>query len=512
MPANAASAGLRLVLSIGLAFAQCGCTSFRDYVHNGFKVGPSYREPAAPVARDWIDAADNRVRKDAEEPSQWWKVFGDPILDGMVCDAYRQNLNVRQAAFKIVQARAVRAIAVGNLFPQTQQLTGDYNRFETSRETAGNRTSTTPRYFGQWDTSFGAAWELDFWGRYRRAIEAASADLDASIDNHDAVLVTLLGDLAANYVQLRTLDRRIELLKANVELQRETLSIAEARFKAGQASELDVDQSRTTLAQTEAFIPPLEIVRRAASNHLATLLGVPPQNLDARLGKSPIPTAPGEVAVGIPADLIRRRPDVRQAERHAAAESARIGVAESEFYPHLSIVGSFGYSAESFNRLFTPKAQTGQIGPDLRWNILNYGRILNGVRFQDAVFQEAVAAYQQSVLNAGEEVENGIVGFLKNQERVKALDAGVIAAEKAVKVVVAQYKGGLTDFNRVAVLQQTLVQQQDAQAQAQGDIALSLIQIYRALGGGWQIRRQGCEATFLAGPPPRPSLLPPTQP
>src|SRR5207245_2686127 len=196
----------------------------------------------------------------------------------------------------------------------------------------------------------------------------------------DAVLVTLLGDVASNYVQLRTFEQRIEYTRANVELQRETLKIVEARFKAGTTTKLDVAQALSTLEQTEAQIPELEISLRLANNQLCILLGIPPEELRARLGAAPIPTAPAEVAAGIPADLLRRRPDVRRAERQAAAQSAEIGVAEADFYPHISITGSIGYSAEQFKNLFRTTALAGTIGPSFQWNILNYGRILNNVR------------------------------------------------------------------------------------------------------------------------------------
>lgn len=536
-----------------------GCTSPGEWRRNGFKVGPNYATPTAPTEADWIDVADKRIRRESDEVNRWWKVFRDPTLDGLVCDAYRQNLTLRQAGFKVLEARYQREIAVGNLFPQTQQMNGDYYRFGTSKQTAGRLAATTvttgvgstagtgvggsgtgtggagtgstgsgagfgissagaKRFFGQWDLGFGLAWELDFWGRYRRAIEAATGDLEASTENYDAVLVTMLGDLAGNYVQLRTVERRIALLRQNVKLQQETLSIATARFKGGQASELDVDQSRTTLYQTASLIPPLEIQHRVLANAMCVLLGIPPEHLEAKLGTAPIPTVPPEVGVGMPADLIRRRPDVRRAERLAAAQSARIGIAQAEFLPHISIIGQFGYSAESFNHLWGPSAFNGQVGPQFRWNILNYGRILNNVRFQDTLFQEAVTNYQQSMLVAAQEVENGIVSFLKQQERVQSLGESVTAAQKAVEVAVAQYRGGLTDFNRVAVLQQTLVQQQDALAQAQGDIALSLILIYRALGGGWQVPAEICERSFLAEAAPAgketaaPEKLPPPAP
>jgi NodT family efflux transporter outer membrane factor (OMF) lipoprotein len=475
-----------------LGVLVCGCTPLHEYLQNGFKVGPTYARPPAPVAPQWIDAADTRVRSSSNDLSRWWTVFHDPVLDSLVCSASLQNLSLRQAGLQVLEARAQQAIAVGDLFPQTQQATGDYTRYAVSTEVA-NRSNVSKRFYSQWDYGFNLAWELDFWGRFRRAIEAANGTLDASVENYDAVLVTLLGDVATYYVQLRTFQQRIEYAQANVELQRQTLSIVEGRFKAGTTTKLDVAQARSTLEQTEAQIPEFQISLRQANNQLCILLGIPVEELQARLGPAPIPTAPTDVAAGIPAELLRRRPDVRRAERQAAAQSAEIGVAEAEFYPHIAITGTIGYSAEQFKNLFRTTAFMGSIGPSFQWNILNYGRILNNARFQDARFIELVTAYQNTVLAADQEVENGLVTFLRAQERTQFQSQSVADAEEAVKIALGQYQAGTIDFTRVTQLEQNLVLLQDTLAQARAEIALGLIQVYRALGGGWQIRVTGCE-------------------
>jgi NodT family efflux transporter outer membrane factor (OMF) lipoprotein len=349
------------------------------------------------------------------------------------------------------------------------------------------------RWYGQWDQGFNLSWELDFWGRFRRAVEADSASLDASVENYDDVLVTLLGQVATTYANLRITEQRIKYAQENVALQRETLTIVEARFRNGTVTKLDVAQAKSTLEQTQATIPELAISLRQFNNQLCILLGIPPEELRAKIGPGPIPTAPVEVAVGIPADLLRRRPDVRRAERQAAAQSAEIGVAEAEFYPHIAINGTWEYSAEFFKDLWSPKALSGNIGPTFTWNILNYGRILNNVRLQDAKFQELVATYQNTVLSAAQDVENGLVTFLEAQQRTKFQADSVKDADEAVKIAVAQYKAGTIDFTRVTQLEQTLETQQDTLAQAQGEIVTGLIQVYKALGGGWQIRETGCD-------------------
>lgn len=483
-------------LVIGLTLI--GCTPVKEYIHNGFKVGPNYGRPPAPIAEDWIDAHDVRIRKSDEEPAQWWSVFGDPVLDCLVGNAYLQNISLREAGFRVLHARAELGIACGNLLPQDQNANGSALRRILSVNIA-NREGTVSRFFSQYNLGFALSWELDFWGRYRRTIESAAARLDASVDGYDGVLVTLIGDVAAAYINLRTLERQIELARINVQLQTETLKIAQARFKGGQTSELDVDQASSTLAQTEALIPQLEIALRQNSNRLCVLLGIPLEDLRKKLGPGVIPTAPAEVVVGIPADLIRQRPDVRRVEREAAAQCALIGVAEADFYPSLSLTGTLSYQAQFFPHLISPRSVGGQYGPGFKWDILNYCRILNNVLAQDARFQELVARYQQTVLNANGEVENGLVAFLKSQDQARYLGESVKAAEKAVKAAVAQYKGGLVDFNRVALLQQNLVDQQDQLAQAQGAIAQGLVQVYRSLGGGWQIRLTDCKPAVLPG-------------
>lgn len=498
--------GLCFACLMILAASLCGCTSFKEYIQNGFKVGPNYCQPPAPVAQEWIDADDKRVRTDADDLSKWWTVFNDPGIDALVCCAYRQNLTLREAGCRVLQARAQLGITTGQIFPQSQTFAGSYTRNAASRQTISGQGIVEP-FFNQWNYGFNLNWELDFWGRFRRAIESDTANLNASVENYDDVLVTLLGDVAANYVEMRTFEGRIKFALDNVRLQRETLTITEARFRGGTTSELDVYQARSTLEQTEAQIPELEISLRQTVNQLCILMGMPPEELQSRLGQAPIPAAPPEVAIGIPADLLRRRPDVRRAERLAAAQCALIGVAESDFYPAFSINGTLGYSAQQFPDLFRSSALNGNVGPSFQWNVLNYGRILNNVRLQDAKFQELVASYQQTVLNANQEVENGLVTFLKAQRRTKLQAASVNDAEKAVTIVLAQYKAGVIDFTRVSQLEQALVQQQDVLTQAQGEIATGLIQVYKALGGGWQIRINGCEPTALSQPGnPSPAL------
>ncbi len=258
-------------------------------------------------------------------------------------------------------------------------------------------------------------------------------------------------------------------------------------MKAGAKSAVDTHQARSNLAQTEAQIPQLKLALRQACDRLCVLLGRSPADLEKELGVGPIPSAPEVIAVGIPCDLLRRRPDVQRAERLAFAQGEQIGIAEAELYPMFFINGSIGYEADRLNELFTPPAFTGNIGPSFQWNILNYGRIRNNMRMQEARFQARVAAYQETVLRAGAEAEDGLAMFLTAQERAMMLDKSVVSANLALGLIAKDYKGGAADFNHVALIEQNLVQQQDLQAQAHGEIAQGLIQVYRALGGGWQV-------------------------
>jgi NodT family efflux transporter outer membrane factor (OMF) lipoprotein len=470
-----------------LALCVCGCTPLGEYIDNGFKVGPNYNKPPAPVAPAWIDANDVRVRSQEADDSHWWTVFNDPVLDQLVQTAYNQNLTLREAGFRVLQNRALLAESIGFLFPQTQEMDGSFTRTNLSREVA-NRSALPQSNFSQWNYGFGLAWEIDFWGRFRRAVESASDNLDASVENYDDVLVTLVGDVANTYVQIRTLQQQIAYARETLALQRQSLEIASAKFKGGQTSQVDVNQAQSDVSTTEALVEQLLIPLRQATNRLCVLLGQPPEEILNKIGEGPIPMAPPEVIVGVPADLLRRRPDVRKAERLVAAQNAQVGVAIAELYPQISIIGTMGWSAQQFKGLFAGDAFRGTIGPSFTWNILNYGRLLGNIRAQDATFQELVATYQNTVLKAGEDVEDGLVTFLRAQKWARFENEAVNAEMAAFKEALAQYKGGFVDFNRVVLIQERLVERQQQLAEAQGQISQGLIQVYRALGGGWQIR------------------------
>ena len=362
-------------------------------------------------------------------------------------------------------------------------------------------------YYDNWSPGFNAAWELDFWGRFRRAVEAADANLNAQVEGYDNVLVLLQADVAANYVQMRSYEERLELARRNLELQKETLRITTVQLKNGLVTELDVQRATVNLGRTESLIPSLQTGWRTAQNRLCILMGEPPRDLAQRI-KSPgaIPAPPQEVVVGIPADLLRRRPDVRQAERQAAAQSARIGIAEADFYPHIAITGTIGLQSERLGQLFESSSLVGAIGPGISWNILNYGRILNNVRSQDAQFQQAVLNYRDTVLRANEEVEDGIVSFLNEQERAKSLDTSASAAARSAHLALLQYQNGKIGYQPLLDAERDLVDQQDALAQSRGLVGTDLIAVYKALGGGWRARLPDQQHAAAESVPPEPKM------
>ncbi len=492
-----------------------GCTSLRQWARQGFRVGPEYRTPPAPVSDEWIDFQRPEISNAPADHAQWWQVFGDPVLNRLVDQAANENLTLRAAGMRIMEARARMNIARGNLFPQLQEAFGEYFRQNTSQTGANIFPNTN---FDTWNVGFNASWELDFWGRFRRAIEQQDALLDATIEDYDNVLVLLQAEIATAYIQYRTFQKRLEFAHKNVELQRRTMEIADVQFRNGKVTELDVAQAKENLAATEAFIPQLESGMRQAGNAICVLLGTPPRDLTEELGDGPIPIAPTEVIVGVPAELLRRRPDVRRAERLAAAQSAAIGIAESEFYPHIAISGSIGFGSKNLSDLFNINSAQGFIGPSFRWNILNYGRLINNVRANEALFYQRVLEYQQVVLDASQEVEDAMVGYVKRREELERLTESASQAERAVTISMTQYRRGRVNFQPVVYMQQILAGRQDQLTEIQGAVATELIDIYRALGGGWRARF-GCPPNTF--PPassapetdlPAPPELPPAEP
>jgi len=484
------STGMRHLLRFGMLglaglFLVTGCKT----------VGPDFEKPEATVADNWLDSQDERVDTSSSTYQDWWGVFKDPALSSLIDTAYQQNLSLQVAGLRVMEARAQLGIATGLKYPQSQSVSGGYAYSRSSinapplSNLPDNVLDGVDRTNGVWSASFDATWEADVWGKFRRGVEAADANLAASMLNYDAILVTLTGDIAALYTTIRTLEERLAYARTNVDLQREALNLANTRFKLGATSELDVQQARGLLFNTEALIPALQLSLERTQNALSFLLGMPPSDLQHLLGASgKIPAAPDSAAVGIPADLLRRRPDVQAAEMVAAAQSAAIGISQADLYPSFVIAGSIGVAGSSFSDQFDSGATTGFLTPFFKWDIFNYGRIKNNVRVQDARFEQAVTSYQNVALAAAREVQDGLQGFLRTQEQVAYLQKAVIASDRAAELALVQYREGATDYTRVLNTQTSLLQQQDALTSARGQVVSNLVATYKALGGGWQLR------------------------
>jgi NodT family efflux transporter outer membrane factor (OMF) lipoprotein len=482
--------GLRLTLARGLLLilVLSGCAM----------VGPDYVKPTAPEAKEWLESEDPKIKGEEADFSQWWTVFNDPILNGLIESAYQQNFTLQNAGIRILEARAQLGIAIGFQYPQTQRASADAAAQRTSRNVPN--AAGSERFAYVYDTGFDAAWELDFWGKFRRAVQSEVANLEATIANYDDILVTLTSEVARIFVVLRTSEERLAVANENVKIQNRSLQIAEVRFKAGAVTELDVTQARSLLRGTEATIPGFETDIRQAKNALAILVGKLPGEIDEMLGgPGLIPEVPAAVAVGIPTELLRRRPDIRFAERQLAAQSALIGVTKADLYPHFSLFGSLGFTTSSStgrrsnNASLTDMFDSGSFnysaGPSITWDLFNYGRITNSVRVEDARFQELVAIYENTVIQAAQEAEDSMVAFLRSQDAVGFLADAVKASKRSVDLSLIQYREGLVDYQRVLDTQRFLTEQQDDLVTTAGDVDLSLVALYKSLGGGWEIRQ-----------------------
>lgn len=462
----------------------------------GCTVGPNFEPLPAPILDGWqksnelkIDASTGLTSR-SEPEVYWWKVFEDPVLDKLVRMAYRQNLTLRSAGIRIYEARAQLGIIIGDAYPQTQQVGAGFKQ-ERVADNVGvlrdiSRFIDFDPSFRRWDVGFDAGWELDIWGKFRRGIEAADANLIAKIASYDDVLVTLTGDVAKAYVTIRELQEELQITRENVALQTRSLSITRLRFKDGVTTELDVQEATILLNNTKSLVPKLESDLEQAKNALSLLLGLPPKDIDPLLRPSRgLPRPPLDVAVGIPAQLLTRRPDIRAAELRAQSRAAQIGVAQADLYPTFTVSGAIGLKSSDLAELFQRRSVTGVINPAVSWDILNYGRIRNSVRVQDAKYQEAITDFEQKVLSAYKEVEDALVGFAKAKQQAQYLRKSVSAAQRAAKIAMAQYRDGTADYTRVLNAQQALLKSQAQLITVRADIITNLVAAYKALGGGW---------------------------
>lgn len=444
-----------------------------------FNVGPVYEPPAVEVETGWLaDSGSYHTAETTVDPQWWSTAFKDPKLDRLIDLALKQNLSLLSAGLRVLQSQQQLAIAIGNQYPQQQQATGSASRQKADAIT-----------FDNYSIGFNVEWEADLWGRFRYQVESAAADLDASVAAYDGVLISLVAQVAQNYVLIRTFQQRLVVARENILLQKAGLDIARAKFQAGEVSELDVDQAESILYNTQASVPALEATLQQLKNNLAILLGTPPAQFNELLITSgPIPYTAVNIALGMPQDLIRRRPDLRQAERRLAAQSANIGFAITELYPHLTIGGTIGTTSTNSSDLFTNDTKTWSLFGLFEWNIFNYGRLKSNVRLQDATFQQLLVDYLNDVLVAQGEVEDAIIGYVKAHEQLSNYEQAAAASQRAVNISTIQYQEGAIPFNTLITTLQSNLQQQELFVTSTGDTAISLLTVYKTLGGGWEIR------------------------
>jgi len=405
-------------------------------------------------------------------------VFRDPVLSELIEKARANNLDLRQAAARVQQARAQLLIYKGALWP-TVGARGTASRTRSIPETGPEKTTSL------YSAGLDASWELDIFGGKRRAIEAAVATLQARQESLNDVLVSLLAELALDYVDLRLNQQLLSITESNLQTRTQTYQITCWRLEAGLTTQLDVEQARLSLEQARAQLPTIQTNIRQAMYRLAVLVGENPSGLDQILAKSmPVPTAPIEIAVGVPADLLRRRPDVRAAERNLAAQTAQIGLAEASLYPNLSLSGSIGLDSLSIRNLLGG-TETVQGIVSSAWTLFDAGAIRQNVRIQTARQEEALASYQATVLNALKEVEDALVALANEQTRIRSLESAVASAQKAFELALDQYNSGLVSFQTVLDTQQTLLTVEEQLARSKASITSDMIRLYKALGGGW---------------------------
>jgi outer membrane protein, multidrug efflux system len=448
-----------------LAAVGCGCT-----------VGPDYQRPDLSVPESWRAEAAGGSPSDLDaEPglAAWWQRFGDARLSALVERAARESLELRIADARVRELVSLRGVAGAALWPEVDAV-GEASFISGPTDNSGLATLE-------------AFWQLDVFGGLRRAVEAADADVDAELEDRRALLLGLVGAVATTYVELRGLDSQIATVRRNLDAQRETRSLTEAQLRAGIASDLDVERARAQMSLTSADLPPLENARTAARNRIAVLLGAAPGALDAELGgEAPIPSAPAEVVIGVPADLLRRRPDLARAERELAAATARIGEAEAELYPRFSLLGSVGVRSDDIAELIAGDGAFASIGPSVTWPIFAAGRIRSNIAANDARTEQALAGYQLVLLHALEEAENALDRHAREQLRRVDLRDAVAANREAVELAQRLYANGLGGFLDVLIAQRALLEAESRLVESETAVSTSLVSVYVALGGGWR--------------------------
>ncbi|MBK5352331.1 TolC family protein [Pseudomonas sp. TH41] len=463
------SSTLILISALGLS----GC----------IRLGPNFQVPGEAWVNHWSSPSleQSSQRRVSPDIRQWWQVFADPVLDHLIAEADAYNANLKIAGLRVMEARAQLGIAQAGLYPQLQQASAD-SLYVNRRQSGGSNPQNS--HFWQNSAGFDVGWELDFWGRFSRAIESSDASYFAAQANYEDVLVLLRAQVADTYFSLRTTEARLRVARENAAQQKRNFEITEKLFNSGQNAELDLQQAKTQYLGTLSSIPSLEDQVQRTRNVLAVLIGQPPGALPLLVeNEGLIPLVDRAVLQDVPANLLLRRPDVRAAELNVAAQTALIGVAESDFYPSLTLLGSIVWSADTLNG--TSKGLDVIGGPSLRWNLFDHGQISNNVRVQDARLQQLIEAYRDKVRQAAREADDAASGLIKSLERERILGEAAVAAKRSLVLASAQYREGYSDFQRVLDAQRALLDQQDNYLIARSNAVSNLIALYKALGGGW---------------------------
>jgi len=463
---------MRLKFLAPLLFAA-GCTS----------VGPEYVRPELAVNPDWLEAEQEQFDTSPAELARWLQKLDDSVLDDLIATAIRQNNGIKIAGLRVLEAQANLNIATGNRFPQVQAVTGS-----ASVTDSGDIT------LQQYSLGAGLSWEVDFWGRFSHGIEAADANYLATVASYDDVMVLVTATVADVYVVIRATEEQLRLANDSLTLQRRSYEIVDVLFRNGSSSELDALQARTLLLSTEATIPDLTATLRKSKNALSVLLGIAPALLEEYFTAGGIqPSVPDSIALGLPTDLLRQRPDVRKAELQAMAQNALVGVATANLYPSFSLTGFLGGSSTNVDSgntiiddLLTSNSAAFSLGANFVWPFLNYGRIRSNIEVQDARLQQALIAYQETVIQGAREVEDAIASLSSTQARDTILSESVTIAQRSADLAFLRYQEGFADYQRVLDAQQALFSQQQRYAANRGEVVRSVIKLYRSLGGGWQ--------------------------
>ena len=463
-----------LLAALGLSLSACTT------------LGPDYSEPDVDWLKSWEPTGyGTAMNPDAQKRVDmrfWWELFNDPALNQLIEIAKRENLALRTAGLRVLESRALLGVAGSTLYPQLQQATGAISYVNNQYQ--GGASPPADQDFGSYQAGFNLAWELDFWGRFRRSIESADAAFFASLANQRDAQVLVTSGVVDLYYAYRLTEARIAIAKKNAKTQKRSFEITTKLFESGEQSELDLQQAKTQYLATLSTIPELELALIQTRNALAVLLGRPPGKLpELKPGKGRLPAIPATRIDSVPAQLLARRPDVRAAAWTVAAQSAQIGIAEAEYYPAISLLGTLNFSATSLSG--SPDQTSLVLGPALRWNIFDHGRIRNSILVQDARLQQLIESYQATVLQAAKEVDDAAAAIRQTAEQKRLTQETVAASERALEIANRRYQEGFADFQRVLDAQRTLFSQSDRLLLVRGSHISAVINLYKGLGGGW---------------------------